>query len=388
MRKHFFFIILISLFFVTSCIYYVQPPYEEEPPPEGEYYYEEEYEEPWPELDVSYFYDYLSPYGMWIYYSPYGYVWTPRNMAYGWRPYTRGQWVWTDYGWTWRSNIMWGWAPFHYGRWGWDRDLGWFWVPGTLWAPAWVTWRSSHLYIGWAPLPPEAQFVPGVGIRRLTFSIPVLHWVFVDGNYFISPSLQVYIFPYERNLTIINSTVHKTNIYVRNNRIVNEGIDIDQIRKITKQKIVKHELRATENPELRRIDSGILEVYRPKVKKSKIAKPKTAVEKEEALERVSKAKIIRKEETEKEQEREITLLKRSQQKELDEMEKIYEEEKESVKSIEEKEKLEKKHEEKIIKLKKSHEEEKKKIIERHGKEAEKVKKKEKESKVIKKKEKK
>src|SRR2546423_9736807 len=30
-------------------------------------------------------------------------------------------------------------------------------VPGDEWAPAWVSWRSSKDYVGWAPLPPEAR---------------------------------------------------------------------------------------------------------------------------------------------------------------------------------------------------------------------------------------
>ncbi|MGZ4886752.1 MAG: DUF6600 domain-containing protein, partial [Candidatus Aminicenantales bacterium] len=97
------------------------------------------------ELDINYCYDYLSPFGSWVNLDPYGYVWTPRQMGYRWRPYADGHWVWTDYGWTWISDFDWGWMPFHYGRWGWDDDCGWFWVPGTVWGPAWVTWRYSDL---------------------------------------------------------------------------------------------------------------------------------------------------------------------------------------------------------------------------------------------------
>src|SRR5665213_1919979 len=63
------------------------------------------------------FYDELSPYGQWIDYPDYGYVWQP-NVDQDFRPYdTNGYWVYSDYGWTWVSNYSWGWAPFHYGNW-------------------------------------------------------------------------------------------------------------------------------------------------------------------------------------------------------------------------------------------------------------------------------
>jgi len=51
------------------------------------------------------------------------------------------------------SNYPWGWAPFHYGNWVY-ADAGWCWVPGRVWAPAWVDWRYGNGYVGWYPLPP------------------------------------------------------------------------------------------------------------------------------------------------------------------------------------------------------------------------------------------
>src|SRR5512143_929011 len=65
------------------------------------------------ELDIGYCYDYLAPYGTWLSLDPYGYVWCPRHMGYGWRPYADGRWFWSDYGWCWASDFDWGWMPFH-----------------------------------------------------------------------------------------------------------------------------------------------------------------------------------------------------------------------------------------------------------------------------------
>src|SRR5436190_1640240 len=70
-------------------------------------------------VSISYqsFYDELSPFGRWIEYPEYGYVWAP-NMGHEFQPYsTGGQWVWSDeYDWMWVSDYSCGWAPFHYGR--------------------------------------------------------------------------------------------------------------------------------------------------------------------------------------------------------------------------------------------------------------------------------
>ena len=59
-------------------------------------------------------------------------------MPAGWRPYYYGRWEWTTEGWLWVSDEPFGWATYHYGRWSFDGGLGWFWVPGYQWAPAWV----------------------------------------------------------------------------------------------------------------------------------------------------------------------------------------------------------------------------------------------------------
>ena len=81
------------------------------------------------------FYERLSPYGYWTFVAPYGRVWVPA-VGYGWRPYYYGQWVLTDWGWTFASDDPWGWAAYHYGRWNWAGGVGWYWIPGYVWAPA------------------------------------------------------------------------------------------------------------------------------------------------------------------------------------------------------------------------------------------------------------
>ena len=100
---------------------------------------------PMPSVTYQTFYDDLSPYGDWIDYPEYGYVWHPRVADF--RPYsTAGHWVWTDeYQWMWVSDYNWGWATFHYGRWLYDDFYGWVWMPGYEWSPAWVEWRQAEI---------------------------------------------------------------------------------------------------------------------------------------------------------------------------------------------------------------------------------------------------
>src|SRR6266404_813212 len=67
--------------------------------------------------------------------------WRPRRVSGDWQPYVYGRWVWTQAGWAWASDEPFGWAVYHYGRWAWSPAFGWMWVPGRIWAPAWVSWR-------------------------------------------------------------------------------------------------------------------------------------------------------------------------------------------------------------------------------------------------------
>jgi uncharacterized membrane protein YgcG len=108
----------------------------------------------------------LSPFGNWDYDASYGYLWTPALSIVGaaFSPYaTCGHWMLSEYGWTWASDWSWGWAPFHYGRWI-TRAGRWSWVPGSMWGPAWVSWRSGNGYVGWSPLPPRGVRVFGGGV--------------------------------------------------------------------------------------------------------------------------------------------------------------------------------------------------------------------------------
>jgi hypothetical protein len=112
-------------------------------------------------------------------------VWVPAATAAGWRPYWYGHWALTEWGWTFVSDDPWGWATYHYGRWGFSSGIGWFWVPGRVWGPAWVSWRYGGGYYAWAPIGPRG-YVYGysspawVAVRQEHFTQPIVRYAVVD----------------------------------------------------------------------------------------------------------------------------------------------------------------------------------------------------------------
>jgi hypothetical protein len=159
----------------------------------------------------------LSPYGTWVDIPGYGPCWQPTAAVVnpGWQPYfDNGSWYYTSSGWYWHSNYSWGWAPFHYGRWHRHPARGWFWIPGSTWGPAWVTWRYSDAYVGWAPLPPGAYYYGGSGLRfgsitvgvGFDFGLSYVHYGFVPYGYFCGPSPWRHRLPRERVTQVYNQT--------------------------------------------------------------------------------------------------------------------------------------------------------------------------------------
>ncbi len=201
--------------------------------------------EPPMEGDVSFFYDSLAPYGSWVVVGGYGRVWVPRVAAW-WRPYSEGRWAYTDDGWTWVGTEPWGWAAYHYGRWYWDVEYGWAWVPGTVWAPAWVAWRSGGGHIGWAPLPPSVRWEVGIGFSGggadFAAVIAPQHWCFVDERYITAPSIHEYIAPPARNVTYVNVTNNITNYTVVNNRIVNNSVSVTRVQQVTGRPVERYRI--------------------------------------------------------------------------------------------------------------------------------------------------
>ena len=236
-----------------------------------------------PSVEVGFFYNELSPYGEWVRHPYYGWVWFPRNVHAGWRPYSVGRWVMSDYGWTWVSYERFGWATYHYGRWAWDRYVGWLWVPGTDWGPAWVAWQQGNGYIGWAPLPPAVGFDLRVGIQlggfNLSFGIAPRNYAFVEERRFLDNRIGGYIVPEARNVTIIHNTTNITNYTVVDNRVINQGVPLERVERVTGRKARRLRVAAASSPTTNVIEQDVVRIYRPaesKLESVKVAKRNNA----------------------------------------------------------------------------------------------------------------
>jgi hypothetical protein len=224
----------------------------------------------------SVFYNGLASYGAWAQQPDYGLCWQPtvETIDPDWSPYVdAGQWLYSDSGWYWQSDYTWGWAVFHYGRWANVPHLGWVWVPGNQWAPAWVAWRSTPSYIGWAPLP------PGVGLNtlaqltynhqpagpRATFGLPASAYSFVSVSNLISRNLPRRVVPAARAMDLVQNSALLDSYALVNKRIFNGGVSREAVAAAAHKALPEVALRAVSSPE----DAGLamdrktLAVYLP-----------------------------------------------------------------------------------------------------------------------------
>jgi len=187
-------------------------------------------------VSVSFFYDELSPYGRWSDVGSYGTCWIPGGVDAGWQPYTDGEWIYTDYGWTWVSNDRWGGDPYHYGTWVYEPPYGWVWVPGTVWAPAWVTWSYSDSYVGWAPIPPSFAISFG-GYSGRPIVVSQTHYVFVPINRFAGTRISTVRMPVQQNSTYLRQSRGVTSYSVSRGVLVNRGPSVQRIESAAHMRI-------------------------------------------------------------------------------------------------------------------------------------------------------
>lgn len=262
-------------------------------------------------VNIDLFYEELSPYGQWSPHPEFGDIWQPYNVGADWKPYTDGRWAWSDQGWIWISYEPWGWATYHYGRWIFDDYQGWIWIPGTTWAPAWVSWHQSPEYIGWSPLPPDRGFFVEIGFnfnfyksnyykpyyykphhhhhkhrhkkRRYyhdyyhnphNYRPPAKHSVFLPHHKFghHKHAGKAAIPPPHYDL-VLRKSRNVTNIKRVNNKVINYGPDRHYVEKHSNRKLVKHKIVEKNNNKFRgrknvnNIQNDSYNVYRPRIER-------------------------------------------------------------------------------------------------------------------------
>jgi len=242
-----------------------------------------------PSVTFQTFYDSLSPYGTWIQTDSYGYVWQPTITDPNWAPYTDGRWVYSNDGWTWDSDEPFGWAVYHYGRWANLQGLGWVWVPGYTWAPAWVSWRYGDGFVGWAPLPPDSF----AGIDYFGDGYDPDYGFHIGGDaddfYGIGPILYVFLpigcvgyndyhhWYHNRNdnFALINRTTNVTNINVTRggatgalaaaSRVTTGGPEVTQVDAASQTPVPRVTLARASRPGASTLAGSTLSVFAPSV---------------------------------------------------------------------------------------------------------------------------
>jgi Family of unknown function (DUF6600) len=192
-------------------------------------------------ISIGGFYDELEPYGRWVDCS-YGDCWVPERVSRGWQPYSNGEWVYTEYGWTWVSYDPWGDSPYHYGTWVYTNRYGWAWIPGTVWAPAWVTWSYSDNYVGWAPLPPSIAFGSS-GYSGRAIRMRPTQYVFVPTNRFVGSNVSSVRISPQRSATIFSQTTPVTRFGVSGGIVRNTAIPVETIQRATRMPIQTRTIR-------------------------------------------------------------------------------------------------------------------------------------------------
>ncbi len=128
-----------------------------------------------------------------------------------------------------------------------SRRSQWIWVPGYEWAPAWVSWRSSDDYVGWAPLPPEAVWEPSKGFSTtvdVSYNIGIQVYNFCRCSSW--PSLHPVLMPPAQNVTILPTTTNVTTVGVRNNAIYCGGPDSARINRRGEYSIPQYQLQRSQ----------------------------------------------------------------------------------------------------------------------------------------------
>ncbi len=384
--KHCILLISLVVLMATGCSAYVSSPetgyypdtsgqYGGDPQQYGQQPYGQQQQQYGADMDMDSMYNYLAIYGNWVYMQPYGYVWTPRNMGYQWRPYSNGHWVMTEYGWTWIAYEPWGSIPFHYGRWGYDDYMGWYWVPGTTWGPAWVSWRGNDQYTGWAPLQPGIEIRVGMDFGSLSINIPLRSWNFLQTSHFMDSDVNRYSLPYERNSTLFNYTNDRNNYGFRNDRIYNGGIGVDIVQRATRRNVTQYRIQDARRPGAARLAGRDLQIYRPNLRVKAGAKPRVFLNQDQARTELAPVKIFDPKQQEslnvqetnvrRRQANEKALLEKTQAEDLQVLKRNRDLQLAKVRDNAEKEKIKQDNQNRIAELQQQHQNEKLQLIERH-----------------------
>jgi len=239
-------------------------------------------------VNIDIFFQPLASHGVWVKHPKYHYIFCPKVDA-KWRPYSHGHWIYMkNYGWYFASDEPFAWAVYHYGRWFRDDKIGWCWVPGNAWAGAWVAWRRSNDYVGWAALPPDREGY-AVDVDISTAEPPQPDWVFVPPKQFLQPKLSTVVVFADQHPDVFQKTKYVGPVVVQNNIVVNNVIDVNFIQQQTNTKVTVVEPKPVNDPGQAAVDANgnTIAVFAPQIAKPQQNEaPKQSVDEQQAQQQI------------------------------------------------------------------------------------------------------
>ncbi len=178
-------------------------------------------------------------------------------------PYSNGKWVNTDNGWYFQAATPEEEIVHHYGRWNYSPTLGWVWLPGKVWSPAWVDMKKDDKYMAWAPLPFASNIVNDA-VKNVV--IPADRYVIVEQPHFLDP---VYTYRYiaPDPVVVVSNMSALPGLVVVNNKIVNRGPEVVYVEKVTGQKVVVYPINKVVSFSDVKVKDNVIYTYTPAFKK-------------------------------------------------------------------------------------------------------------------------
>lgn len=264
-------------------------------------------------------------------------------------PFNNGQWLYTNEGWYFKANTPQEELTSHYGRWAKDDELGWVWLPGKTYSPAWVDWRQNDDYVAWAPVPPN-KYIENDVLK--TEDINENNYTIVEKKHLIEPSVYKYRYQYveNKNKILIKEMTKTDGVIIKEKRIINKGPDISDIEDKTGKKIEQVKIVKVNKKEDSGIKDNTLAVFVPELKKSKevrkepLTKPEKLVSYKDAkkITKEEKEKLRTEDKLEKKEEKEMKKQEKSEGKELKKQEKQEQKELKKEEKKEDKQKIKEK----------------------------------------------
>src|SRR5439155_11027009 len=112
-----------------------------------------------------------------------------------------------------------------------------------------VAWHEGGGYVGWAPLPWQVRVQAGIQLdwASLNVTIAPSSWCFTSSRYLVDPGLRSRIVPMSRNVTLIQVTRNVTNYTYIDNRVVNNGVQVERIGRASGHTIPRYHISESDD---------------------------------------------------------------------------------------------------------------------------------------------